>query len=121
MLWSWDIGCFWLYGNGVMRNPALGLGRIYLRSTRVNKYHYARLSLLVNEEYTLVKPVLRGLDTSLGVQMLRPTLFEELVCFGKLAGRERFPSAGCYYDAHNSSSSSTNRSQAHRVRRRAGL
>jgi hypothetical protein len=37
MLWSGDIGCFWLYGNGVMRNPTLGLRRIYLRSTRVNK------------------------------------------------------------------------------------
>jgi hypothetical protein len=52
----------------------------------VNKYHQARLSLLVNEEHTLVKPVRRGLDTSLGVQMLRPTLFEVLVCGGNLAG-----------------------------------
>jgi hypothetical protein len=37
MLWSGDICCFWLYGNGVMRNPALGLRSINLPRTRVNK------------------------------------------------------------------------------------
>ena len=26
MLWSGDIGCFWLYGDGVMRNHALAAG-----------------------------------------------------------------------------------------------
>jgi hypothetical protein len=57
MLWSGDIGCFWLYGNRVMRNPANGLRRIYLLSTRVHKYHQARLSLLVNEEHALAKAV----------------------------------------------------------------
>jgi hypothetical protein len=37
LLWCGDIGCFWPYGNGVVRNPALGLRRIFLLSTRVNK------------------------------------------------------------------------------------
>jgi hypothetical protein len=57
MLWSGDIGCFWLYGSGVMRNPALGLRRISLPRTRVNKDHHARLRFLVNEEHPLTKAV----------------------------------------------------------------
>jgi hypothetical protein len=57
MLWSGDIGCFWLYANRVVRNPALGIRGINVRITRVHKYHHARISLLVNEEHSLAKPV----------------------------------------------------------------
>jgi hypothetical protein len=81
---EWGIGCFWLYGSGVMRNPALGLRRILLPRTRVNKDHQIRLSLLVNEELAGAKQVRRGLDTGLGVQILRPTLFEPLAKLLKL-------------------------------------
>ena len=66
----------------------------------VNKEDRARLRLLVYEEPALAIPVRRGLDTVFGARMLRPTLFEVLVCGGKLAGRERFTSAGIHYDAH---------------------
>src|SRR5829696_10023197 len=100
---EWGIGCFWLYGNGVMRNPALGLRRISLPRTWVNKDHQTRLNLLVNEEHTLAKQVRRGLDTGLGVHILRTMLFELLVCGGKLAGHERFTSARCHYEAHSGS------------------
>jgi hypothetical protein len=74
----------------------------------VNKDHQARLRLLVDEELTLVKPVRCSSYAGLGVQILRPTLFEDLVCGGKFAGRERFTSAGCHYDAYRASSSSMN-------------
>src|SRR5918995_4060509 len=77
------------------------------RRRRVNKDHQACPRLLVNEEHALTKPVRPGLDTGLVVQVLRPTRFEVLVCVGKLEWRERFTSAGCYYDAHSASSSST--------------
>src|SRR5215207_9266741 len=86
----------------------------------VNKDHQVRLSLLVNEKHTLAKAVRCGLDIGLGVQVLRPTLFEVLICVGKLTGGERFTIAGCHYDAH-SGSFFDNHHQAHRVRRRAGF
>jgi hypothetical protein len=104
---EWGHRLFLAVWERVMRKPALGLRRIYLRSTRVNKYNHARLSFLVNEEHALVKPVRRGLDTGLGVQMLRPKLSEVLVCVGKLARRERFTSAGCHYNTRSSSLSWT--------------
>src|SRR5215216_4037343 len=77
-----------------------------LRRRRVYKDHQVCPRLLVNEEHALAKPVRRGIDAGLGVQILRPTLFEVLVCVGKLTGREGFASAGFHYDAHNASSSS---------------
>jgi hypothetical protein len=87
----------------------------------VNKDDYARLRFLVNEEHALVKPVRRGLDTGLGVQILRPTLFEVLVCVDKLTGGERFTSAGCHYDAHSASFFDEPPPRYIRVRRRAGV
>jgi len=45
MLWSGDIGCFWPYGDGDIRNPALGLRRILLLGTSVNKQVLARRAL----------------------------------------------------------------------------
>src|SRR5215216_7384760 len=101
MLWSVYIGCFWLYGDGVMRNPALGLRRIHLQSTRLNKDHQARLSLLVNEEHSLVKAVRCGPYAGLGVHIMRPNHLEMLVCGGKLAGGKRFTSSGIHYDANS--------------------
>ena len=94
-----------MYGNGGMRNPANGLRRIYLLSTRVHKYHQASLRFLVDDEHALAKAVRSDTEAGLGVQMLRPKLFELLVCGDKLAGVNGFASAGIYYDAHNSSSS----------------
>ena len=44
--------------------------------------------------------VRRGPYAGLGVHILRSTLFEVLVSGGKLAGGERFTSAGCHDDAH---------------------
>jgi len=52
----------------------------------VNKDDYARLRFLVNEEHTGAKPVHGGHEAGLGVHILRPTIFEDLVCVGKLAG-----------------------------------
>src|SRR5829696_7347674 len=69
----------------------------------------APLSLLVNDEHTLAKLESCGLDTALGVQVSRPTFFEVLVGFGKLAGGEGLTNARFHYDAHSASSSSTNR------------
>ena len=66
----------------------------------MNKDDYARLRFLVNEEHALVKPVRCGPEAGLGVHILRPTLFELLVCGGNLAGRERFTSTGIHYDVH---------------------
>ena len=66
----------------------------------MNKDDYARLRFLVNEEHAGPKPVRCGPEASLGVHILRPTLFEVLVCGGNLAGRERFTSTGIHYDAH---------------------
>jgi hypothetical protein len=60
------------------------LRRILILGTSVNKDHQACLSLLVYEEHALAKPVRRGLDTGLGVQILRPTLFELLAKLLKL-------------------------------------
>jgi hypothetical protein len=37
VLWNGAIGCFWPYGNGVMRNPALGFQRLNLPGTLVNR------------------------------------------------------------------------------------
>jgi hypothetical protein len=71
------------------------------QTTRVHKDHDTRLSLFVNEEHALANPIRRGLYTGFGVQILRPTLFEVLVCVGKLAGCERFTSAGFHYDANS--------------------
>jgi hypothetical protein len=95
MLWSGDIGCFWLYGSGVMRNPTLGLRRISLPRTRVNKDHQTRLSLLVNEEYAGAKLVRCSPYAGLGVHILRPTLYELLAGGGKLAAREVSRALGC--------------------------
>jgi hypothetical protein len=43
----------------------------------------------------------RYAEAGLGVHILRPTLFELLVCGGNLAGRERFTNTGMHYDAHS--------------------
>src|ERR671913_2116359 len=72
---------------------------IHLLRRWVNKDHYPRLRLLVDDKHTLAKPVRCGPETGLGVHILRPTLYELLVCVGKLAGRECLTSAGCHYDA----------------------
>jgi hypothetical protein len=52
----------------------------------VNKDHYARFGLLVGDEHALAEPERRSLEPGIGLQILRPTLFELLVCGGKLAG-----------------------------------
>ena len=67
----------------------------------VNKDHHTRLGLLVDDEHARAKPVRCGPEAGLGAQVLRPTLFELLVCVGKLAGRERLTSAGCHDDARH--------------------
>ena len=73
--------------------------RIYLLRSWVSKDHYARLRFFVNEEHALAKVVRCGSEAGLGAQVLRPTLFELLVCVGKLAGRECLTSAGSHYYA----------------------
>ena len=73
--------------------------RIYLLRSWVSKDHYARLRFFVNEEHALAKAVRCGSETALGIHILRPTLFEVLVCVGKLAGSEPLTSAGIHYDA----------------------
>ena len=60
----------------------------------MSKDDYARVRFFVNEEHPLAKPVRCGSEAALGVHILRPTLFELLVCVGKLAGRECLTSAG---------------------------
>src|SRR5215208_5628044 len=67
----------------------------------VNKDHQARLRFLVNDERALAKAVRCGLDPALAVQILRSVLCELLIGGDKLAGRERFTSAGCDDDAHS--------------------
>src|SRR5215216_3178087 len=84
------------------------LPRIPILRRWVNKDHHVRLRLLVNDEHALAKLVRCSPYAALGVQILRSTLFELLVCRGKLAGRECFTSAGCHDDAHSGSSSSMN-------------
>src|SRR5215213_489164 len=100
--------------------------RINLLRGGVDKDHHARLRILVNDEHALAIPVRCGLDTGLGVRILRPLLFEVLVGVGKLAGGERFTRAGLHYDARSASVDAHSASffdepsRAHRVRRRAG-
>jgi hypothetical protein len=65
----------------------------------MNKDHQASLRFLINEEHTVAKPVRCGPEAGLGIHILRPTLFEPLVCVGKLAGSEPLTSAGCHDDA----------------------
>jgi hypothetical protein len=96
------------------------LRRIPLLRGWMNKYHQASLRFLVDDEHALAKAVRSGTEAGLGVQMLRPKLFELLVCVGKLAGRERFTSTGIHYDAHSVSFFDEPLHQAHRARRRAG-
>jgi len=67
----------------------------------VSKDDYGRLRFFVNEEHALAKAVRCGSETALGVHILRPTLFEVLVCVGKLAGSEPLTSAGCYDNARH--------------------
>jgi hypothetical protein len=74
--------------------------RILLPLRWVKKDDHARLRFLVNEEHAGAKPVRCSPEAGLGVHILRPTLFELLVCGGKLAGRERFTSTGIHYDVH---------------------
>jgi hypothetical protein len=74
----------------------------------VNKDDHARLRFLVNEEHALAKPVRCSPEAGLGVHILRPTLFELLICGGNLAGRERFTSTGMHYDAHSSPTARSN-------------
>jgi hypothetical protein len=52
----------------------------------VNKDHQACLTLLVDEEHALAKAVRCGLDSGLGVLMLRSVLCELLIGGDKLAG-----------------------------------
>ena len=87
----------------------------------MNKDDYARLRFLVNEEHPGTKPVRCGPEAGLGVHILRPTLFEVLVCGGKLAGRERFTSTGIHYDVHSVSIFDEPPPRYIRVRRRAGF
>src|SRR5215208_173655 len=84
-----------------IQDGGYGLPRIPLLRCWVNKDNYARLRFLVNEEHPGTKPVRCGPEAGLGVHILRPTHFEELVCVGKLAGRERFTSTGIHYDVHS--------------------
>jgi hypothetical protein len=79
------------------------LPRILILGTSMNKYHQARLRLLVGEEHPLAKAVRCGLDPALGVLMLRSVLCVLLIGGDKLAGREHFTSAGCEDDAHSGS------------------
>src|SRR5215203_1866368 len=89
------------YMIGIIRDAWIRISeRPFLVRGWVNKDHQVRLSLLVNEEHALAKPVRCGLDAGLVIQVLRPTRFEVLVCGGNLAGRERFTSTGIHYDAH---------------------
>ena len=60
------------------------------------KDHQPGLGLLVDDEYPRAEPVRRSLDTALGVKISWPVLRELLVGVGKLAGRERFASAGSH-------------------------
>jgi hypothetical protein len=83
-----------------MQDPASELRRIPLPRTRVHKYHHGRLSLLVNEEHTLIKPVRYGLEAGLSVQIVVFPLCAVLVGGGKLAGREHLPSPACHHDIH---------------------
>ena len=53
--------------------------RIPLLRPWVNKDDYAFLTFLVNEEHALAKPVRGGHEASLGVLILRLTLFKLLV------------------------------------------
>src|SRR5829696_2770113 len=82
-------------------NPLGELRRILLLRRWVNKDDHARLRFLVSEEHALAKPVRCSPEASLGVHILRPTLFELLICGGNLAGGERFTSTGIHYDAHS--------------------
>ena len=91
--------------------------RIPLLGTWVNKDHNVRLRLLVNEKHALAKLVRCSPEAGLGAQILRSTLFELLVCVGKLAGSERFTSTGIHYDAH-SSSFFDNHPQVHRGKKK---
>jgi len=67
----------------------------------MNKDHQASLRFLINEEHSGAKPVRRGPETRLGIHILRPTLFELLVCVSKLAGSEPLTSAGCHDHARH--------------------
>jgi hypothetical protein len=87
-----------------MQDPASELRRIHLLRGWVNKYHHARFRLLVDDEHPLAIPVRCGPEAGLGIQVLRPILFEVLVGVDKLAGGERFTSTGFHYDAHSASS-----------------
>jgi hypothetical protein len=84
--------------------------RILLPLRWVNKDDHARLRFLVSEEHAGAKPVRCSPEAILGVHILRPTLFELLVCGGNLAGRERFTSTAMHYDAHSAHSFPTARS-----------
>src|SRR5215218_7997305 len=76
------------------------LPRIPILRRWVSKDHHVRLRLLVNEEHAPAKLVRCSPYAGLGAQILRSTIFEDLVCVGKLAGRECFTSARCHHDAH---------------------
>src|SRR5215212_7218504 len=89
-------------------SPKGEVRRITLLRGWVNKDHHARLRLLVNDEHAPAKLIRCSPEPALGAQILWSTLFELLICGGKLAGRELFTSAGCHYDAQSASSSSTN-------------
>ena len=64
----------------------------------MSKDDYARLRFFVNEEHALAKLVRRGLEAVSTFTYCGLTLFEVLVCVGKLAGRERFTSTGIHYE-----------------------
>ena len=74
---------------------------MHLLQGRVSKDDYTCPRFLVNEEHAGAKPVRCGPEAGLGVHILRPTLFEVLVCVGKLAGSEPLTSAGCYDNARH--------------------
>jgi hypothetical protein len=66
----------------------------------VNKDHQPGFGLLVDDEYSRAEPVHRSLDTGLGVQISWLARQELLAGVGKLAGHERFASAGLHYYAN---------------------
>src|SRR5215217_2165866 len=69
---------------GFIQDTASELPRIPILGRWVNKDHHVRLRLLVNDEHVRDKLIRCGPDTGLGVQILRPTLFELLAKLLKL-------------------------------------
>ncbi|HKH37996.1 MAG TPA: hypothetical protein VKA82_12620 [Rubrobacter sp.] len=67
----------------------------------MNEDDYACLRFLEDDEHALAKPVRCWPESGLGVLKLRSVLCELLIGGGKLAGSERFASAGTHYNTHS--------------------